>query len=165
LLSALVIFSSIMPAFAQDGFLAAPAQKGDFWVCPAAETAIYSVSGVSVGGGVVLAYGSRASFGFKAAWFFDTNNALDALELNLLLRYYLMSGTPIAGPYLQLTGGPCTFFDKKESASMPAKWGTVSAGLAFGWRFLLGKLFFAEPSIRAGYPFIVGAGVSGGVHF
>ena len=163
-LLAMVVFFSI-PGFAQEGFLAAPAQRGDFWICPGAETAFYSLSGVSAGGSLTAAYGNRASIGFKAAWFFDTKKELDALELDFLLRYNFMKSAPSAGPYLQLTAGPALFFDREEKAAVPAKWGTVSAGLAFGWRFNFGKLFFAEPYIRAGYPYIVGAGVSGGVHF
>ena len=168
-LVAMFIFSSI-PVFAQ-GFLATPPQRGDFWICPGAETAFYSSSGVSVAGSLAAAYGNRAPIGFKAAWFFGTNNELDVLELNFLLRYYFMGaspsaeGSPSAGPYLQFTGGPALFFDKAENVSIPAKWGTVSIGLTFGWRFLFGKLFFAEPYIRAGYPYIAGAGVSAGVRF
>ena len=172
----MIIFSSI-PVFAQEadtGFLAAPQKRGDFWVCPGAETAFYTSSGISAGGSLAVAYESKFSFGFKAAWFFDMNNNLDALELNFLLRYYFMDsaeavsspeGASSAGPWLQLTGGPALFFDKGENASIPAKWGRFSAGLTFGWRFLLGKLFFAEPYIRVGYPYIAGIGVSAGVHF
>ena len=166
----MIVFSSIT-GFAQEadtGFLAAPQKRGDFWVCPGAETAFYTSSGISSGGSLAVAYESKFSFGFKAAWFFDMNNDLDALELNFLLRYYFMDsaeGASSAGPWLQLTGGPALFFDKGENASIPAKWGTVSAGVTFGWRFLFGKLFFAEPYIRAGYPYIAGAGVSGGVRF
>ena len=131
-------------------------------------TRIINTSGVSVGGSLAAAYGSRASLGFKAAWFFDTSNELDTMELNFLLRYYLMGAgenAASAGPYLQLMGGPALFFDKAEKAALPAKWGTMTAGLTFGWRFLFGKLFFAEPYIRAGYPYIVGMGVSAGARF
>jgi len=171
----IVIFSSIA-GFSQEGnpakgFLAAPSKRGDFWICPGAETAFYSASGVSVGGSLALAYGSKFSLGFKAAWFFDMNKNLDVLEMNLLLRYYFKDSAASgesessAGPYLQLTGGPALFFDNTEGAAIPAHWGTVSAGLTFGWRFLFGKLFFAEPYIRGGYPYLVGAGVSAGVRF
>jgi len=149
---------------AEKGFFAVPRQKEreSFWVCPGAETAFYSFSGISLGGSFAAAYGNKTSMGFKAAWFFDTNKELDALELNFLFRYYFMGS---AGPYLQLTGGPALFFDKTEDVSIPAKWGTVSAGLTFGWRFFFGKFVFVEPCIRAGYPYVAGAGVSGGVHF
>jgi len=173
-LLAMIILSSI-PAFAQEaGFLEAPARRGDFWVCLGGETAFYSYSGISVGPSLSAAYGSKFSIGLRAAWFFDTKNELDALELNFLLRYYFMGGAPSvasgetrpsAGPYLQLTGGPVLFFDKAEGMTMPAHWGRVSAGLTFGWRFLFGKLFFVEPHIRAGYPYLAGVGVSGGMHF
>jgi len=171
-LLAIIIFSSVA-GFAQEGnptkgFLAAPSKRGDFWICPGAEMAFYSSSGVSVGGSLALAYGSKFSIGFQTAWFFDTNKELDVLEMNLLLRYYLTGGSTAAasaGPYLQLTGGPALFFDKRESVSVPASWGRVSAGLTFGWRFLFGKMFFAEPYIRGGYPYIFGLGVSAGVRF
>jgi len=171
LLAMIGVFS--VAGFAQDavGFLAAPAQRGDFWISPGAETALYSSSGISVGGSLAAAYGSKVSIGIQAAWFFDMNNELDALELGFLLRYWLLGfppspeGTPSKGPYLQLTAGPALFFDKAQDAAIPANWGTMSAGLTFGWRFILGKLFFAEPYIRAGYPYIFGAGASAGIHF
>jgi len=169
----MIVFFSI-PVFAQE-FLDAPAQRGEIWVCPGAEAALYSSSGMSAGGSLAVAYDSKFSFGFRAAWFFDINNKLDALELNLLLRYYFMDSAAAgavlaeaascAGPWLQITGGPALFFDREEDAPGLAHWGRISAGLTFGWRFLFGKLFFAEPYIRAGYPYIVGAGVSGGVRF
>ena len=158
----MMVFFSI-PAFAQEGFLAAPPRRSDLWVCPGAEAALYSLSGVSAGGSLAVAYGNRASIGFRAAWFFDTKKELDALELSFLLRYNFLAGAPAAGPYLQLTTGPALFFNQAERASVPARWGTVSAGLTFGWRFLWGKLFFVEPYISAGYPYIFGTGVSGGV--
>jgi len=169
-LLAMLLFSSIIPAFAQE-FLAAPAQRGDFWVCPGVETAFFSLSGISAGGSLAVAYGSKFSIGFKAAWFFDTKSELDALEMNFLLRYYFMGSASSAesahsaGPYLQLTGGPALFFDKTEGVTMPAHWGRISAGATFGWRFLFGKQYFAEPFIRAGYPYVFGAGVSAGIHF
>jgi len=159
----MMVFFSI-PAFAQEGFLAAPPRRSDLWVCPGAEAALYSLSGVSAGGSLAVAYGNRTSIGFRAAWFFDTKKELDALELSFLLRYSFMKNAP-AGLWLQLTAGPALFFDKGERASVPARWGTVSAGLTFGWRFLFGKLFFVEPYIRTGYPYIFGTGVSGGVRF
>jgi hypothetical protein len=154
---------------AREEFLSAPPQRGELWVSPGAETAFFTSSGISVGGSFALAYGSRASMGFKATWFSGMNNELDALELNFLLRFYFLgsaaAGTPSGGPYLQLTGGPALFFNKAEDISIPAKWGTVSAGLTFGWRFLFGKFIFVEPYIRGGYPYIAGAGVSAGLRF
>jgi len=41
----------------------------------------------------------------------------------------------------------------------------VTAGLSFGWWFYMGDNFFIEPSIRGGYPFIVGAALSTGLRF
>jgi hypothetical protein len=168
ILAMIIFYSFTGLCFAQEanaGFLAAPQKRGDFWVSPGAEMALYSPSGASAGGSLAAAYGNRTAVGFKAAWFFDLNNELDALEMNFLLRFNFMKNEPSAGPYLQLTAGPALFFDKAEDNSIPAKWGGFSAGLTFGWRFLFGRLFFAEPYIRAGYPYIVGAGVSAGVHF
>jgi hypothetical protein len=178
LLLAMIVFSSLTgTGFAQEaslpaernpvreGFLAAPQQRSDVWLFPSMETALYSPTALSYGAGLTAAYGEKITIGFRAAFFFDAGNKLDALELNLLLRYYLLKGEVCDGPFLQITGGPAIFFDREEDAPGLAHWGRVSTGLTFGWRFPLGRLFFAEPYVRVGYPYIVGAGVSGGVRF
>ena len=99
----------------------------------------------------------------KAVFFSDIEGLLNILELNVLFRFYFLRSH--SGPFMQFTGGPAIFFRQHSSLELPADWGMVSASLSLGWRFFLGKTFFIEPSIRGGYPFIGGAGLSAGVHF
>jgi hypothetical protein len=40
--------------------------------------------------------------------------------------------------------------------------GTFLGGLTLGWRFLFGDHWYAEPVLRAGYPFIAGGGIAAG---
>jgi hypothetical protein len=97
-------------------------------------------------------------------------NEFRTVELNFLLRFYLFGMARTASPrnsglFLQLNGGPVIFARNADDIAMPSKTGTLSGGLSLGWRFLLGRFFFIEPSVRGGYPFLAGAGLSAGVRF
>ena len=147
-------------------YLAVPSERGEVWISPSAEAALYSAFTYSYGPGFTVGYGKKASIGFKAAYFLDDDNKLDVLEFNLLLRYYLAGGAESSsGPFIQVAGGPALIFEKEKDFSMPIEYGMISAGLSFGWRFNIGKIFFIEPSIRGGYPFVAGASVASGFRF
>ena len=137
----------------------------EFWVSPGADMALYSPVSLSYGGGIAIAYGSGTSIGIKASWLFDNDALLNILVLDILFRLYFFEASANSGLFIQLAGGPALYFEHKETASFPYRIGIPTVGLALGWRFLLGKYFFIEPSIRGGYPYIVGAGLSTGVHF
>ena len=147
------------------------AEKGDLWICPGAEMALYSISSVAYGGGIALGYGTGASIGLKAAFFWDNESRIDTLEMGLLLRFYFFGKDAYSGPFIQFSGGPVFFYKRDSSMSrnsdidIPAEWGMISAGLNLGWRFLLGKGFFIEPSVRGGYPFITGMAFCAGARF
>jgi len=171
----LCVFLFAVPAFAQDtaaGDTAAgepveetagpPPQDGDFWISPGFEAALYSSTGVSIGGSFAIGYGRGASIGLKAVYFFSPDNT--TLELNFLLRFYLRGALAYSGPFLQFAGGP-VLFAGEGNVGFPATIGSISAGLAFGWRFLFRDRWFVEPAIRGGYPFLAGAGLSAGVRF
>jgi len=147
------------------GYLTPPAEKGEFWVCPSAEAALYSKQSFSYGAGFSAAYGKKISIGLKGAFLFDEKNELDVLEIHVLLRLYLTGGAANSGPFFQFTGGPALFFPREEGVALPAEFGLFSAGISFGWRFLFGNTFFIEPFIRGGYPFIAGGGLSAGIRF
>ena len=147
------------------GFLMPPPEKGEFWFSPSAEIALYSRNSFSYGAGFAFAYGRKVSVGLKAAFFMDEYSAHDTLELHVLLRLYLSSRNANSGPFFQFAGGPAIFFPKDGEISLPAEFGLLSAGLSFGWRFLLGSAFFIEPIIRGGYPFIAGSSLSAGLRF
>jgi len=134
------------------------------WVSPVFETALYSSSGSSYGGGLALGYGSGACIGFKTIYFLDSEGEVDVLEIGFLLRYYLKGSGFNSGPFVQLTGGQALFF-KNDDISLPTNWGILTVGVNLGWRINLGKLFFIEPALRAGYPYLIGGGLSAGIYF
>ncbi|MCL2705659.1 MAG: hypothetical protein FWE72_05570 [Spirochaetaceae bacterium] len=168
----LLLIFSVVPLFAQEpakepiqSYLAAPSERGEIWISAVAEAAFYSAFTFSYGPGLSIGYGKRVSTGLKAVFLFDAENELDVVEINFLLRWYLLSVTPTSGPFIQLAGGPAIFFEREKKISMPAEYGMLSAGLSAGWRFHIGNLFFIEPSIRGGYPYMAGVTLLSGVRF
>jgi len=148
----------------QAGFADADPDEGDFWICPSGEAALYTSSGVSYGGGFSLGYGRGSSIGIKAVWYPGSDGA-SVLEINCLLRFYFFGKKAYSGPFLQFYGGPALIFEKGETVSFPSETGVFSLGMGLGWRFLILDRVFLEPSIRAGYPYLAGAGLSVGVRF
>jgi hypothetical protein len=152
-----------VPLFAQD------AAREDIWVSPVFESNWYSVSKVALGGGMALGYGDTVALGLKVMYFDDTQE-FKTVELNFLLRFYPFRMTKSEtlsrlGLFIQLNGGPVIFAQNENNLEMPSKTGTFSGGLSLGWRFHLGRYFFLEPSVRGGYPYMAGAGLSAGVRF
>jgi hypothetical protein len=139
-------------------------ESGDFWVCPAGEAAMYTSYGYSYGVGFALGYGRGSSIGLKAVWFLE-NNGISALEINCLLRFYFYGKRAYSGPFLQIIGGPTLFYSHNSEVSLPARMGIFTFGGSLGWRFLLFDRVFIEPSVRTGYPYLLGAGISAGVRF
>jgi hypothetical protein len=137
-----------------------PARE-EFFIAPAAETLLYGRSGLAYGGGLTLGYGTGLSFGIKLLVAVDSETFF-CTEILFFLRYYLYFFDAGTGPYVQINGGPVIFGDSRPDVS---GYGTVSAGLTAGWRFPLGNRWFMEPFVRAGYPYIIGAGLSGGMRF
>jgi hypothetical protein len=183
-LSLLTLFSLLfslficIPVFAQNS----SAVREELWVCPVLESSLYSVSNLAIGSGVALGYGDRVAFGLKVIYW-DDMNEVRALELNFLVRFYFFrltmaeaghsgippSGDGPSGPFIQFNIGPVIFAWDEQNITMPSETAMTSAGLSLGWRFLfgdrLGGLFFLEPCIRVGTPYLFGAGLSAGVRF
>ena len=136
-----------------------------FWLAVSPEIAMYSKSGICFGAGLAFAYGKRVSIGFKSTYFFNFDNRVDVLEIGFLLRFYVLPKLPSSGLFIQIAGGHALFLRYDESGALPAQWGTMYGGVEAGWRFLLGNLFFIEPFVRGGYPYIAGGGVLAGVSF
>jgi hypothetical protein len=149
-----------LSAFAQN-------EQEDFWVCPGFETAVYNPKGMSYGTGLSIAYGDGVSLGARAVYYINGEKAEDVLELTFLVRLYfleLSKGGTNKGPWLQFDGGPALFI-RGSILNNSHEWGTISAGLSFGWRFLLGKYFLVEPYVKGGYPFLFGGGASIGFRY
>jgi len=146
------------------GFAVTGDEDGDLWICPSWETAFYTFSGVSYGGGLALGYGKGTSVGMKAVWFFYSNG-VGVLELNFLYRRYISGRQAYSGSFVQFIGGPVLFYGNNSDFSIPSKTGAFSIGMSFGRRFLIKERWFIEPYIRGGYPYLAGAGLSAGVRF
>jgi len=136
-------------------------ERSRLWIAPSAETAGYSLSGTALGGALSFGYGSRTQAGLKAAYFADTSRLIQSIEITVLFRAFIVRA--YSGPFVQFSGGSVLLFQKGSNLAVPTNWGTISAGIDLGWRFLAGRSLFVEPSIRAGYPYIVGAGAAVGL--
>jgi hypothetical protein len=167
-LLAAVAIAVLLPGmvFAQEG----DAKSDSLWISPGVEAAGYGISGSAAGGGLAVAYGGRVSVGIKAAYFVDLarvsnlEGKADCLEFSVLLRFFFVNAQ--SGPFVQLAGGPAFSFRlDSETSPNPESTSDISAGISLGWRFLLGKTVFVEPSVRGGYPFIAGAGICAGLRF
>jgi hypothetical protein len=155
----------IISVFAQDRTSAFE----DFWVCPVFESGLYGVSNIGIGGGAALGYGDRVAFGLKVLYWNDLET-LRALELNFLMRFYffhMSRATALghSGLFIQFNGGPVLFARDETHIAVPTDMTLISAGISLGWRFLLGRYFFIEPAVRAGYPYLAGVGLAAGVCF
>ncbi|MCL2211942.1 MAG: hypothetical protein FWB95_08480 [Treponema sp.] len=136
--------------------------KSGFWFGFGGDTAMYSQYGFAFGPSFSIGFGTGMSIGINAAWFF-TKEEIDVLEINVFFRIYFFKNAD-NGPYIQIMAGP-SLFNRSGDFSVPSNSGTISAGAVFGWRFLLFNMWYIEPSIRGGYPFLFGATVSTGIQF
>jgi len=148
----------------QAGFSEIESESGDFWIGPCIETSFYSFSELSYGGGLALGYGRGFSVGIKTLWFHSLDG-IDVLELNFLLRFYLSGKNAYSRSFIQFSCGPALLFGNETPISFPSKTGVFSAGLSYGWRFLIKDRWFIEPSARVGYPYLGAFGISSGVRF
>jgi len=135
----------------------------DFWISIGGETSMYSYLGFAYGGSFAIGYGSGSSVGLKATLYFS-EEGIDTLEINFILRFYFFGSNAYSGPFIQIMGGPA-IFNRTENFSIPADSGIISAGLSLGWRLVAFNRVYLEPSVRGGYPYLLGAGLSAGVRF
>ena len=151
----LLISFSMLPVYAQNN-----TAKEEICIAASAETGLYSFNSLAYGGGLALAYGTRTSIGLKASYFYDIPSNIGSFDIDILLRFNLLNRA--SGPFLQFMGGPVIMI-VNSVLSIPGNWGTVSIGLAGGWRFAIGRAFFTEVFVRGGYPYIFGAGLAAGI--
>jgi hypothetical protein len=147
-------------------FLSASAEaqeRESVFIAPLGEVLLYSEQSASYGGGFTLGWGGKFSAGLRVLYALD-NDEVAVLECCLFFRYGLSRRPDRAGPFIQLNAGSALFF-KNDPITIPARAGIFSAGLAFGWRFMLGKRWYVEPSVRGGYPYLAGGGLSAGFWF
>jgi len=139
---------------------AQPSRGFGLFIAPLAEVAGMGREKPSIGGGFALGADDTLALGLRFLYMIEpASDSVSALELSVFLRYYLRGEFAYSGPFVQLNLGT-VMFAYQDSMSVPAGAGTFSAGAGFGWRIPLGKYWFLEPAVRAGYPYMYGAGVS-----
>ncbi|MDR1597076.1 MAG: hypothetical protein LBR99_05155 [Treponema sp.] len=108
---------------------------------------------VSAGYGIIpnLAAGIKIGFSHN----FDT---IMTLEPEVFARWYFLDSKNIS-PFVQAGLGTSVFFE--DGAVYPAFLGDLSAGL----RIPFSRQWYTEAYLRAGYPFIWGAGIIAGYRF
>ena len=146
-------------SFAQSSDTRTLSNREEVSIAPVAEANFYTKDKVGAGGGLALSYGDGIAFGFKGLYFMDFDK-LNTLELLATVRFYLLDFNGNRGLFAEIDGGPAFFFEEGEDMK-----GMISGGLCVGWRFLFRKHLYVEPFVRGGYPFVAGAGVSGGFRF
>ena len=107
--------------------------------------------------------GDTINIGARAVYFADVES-VHALEVAVFMRFFIFRSHAESGLFVQLNAGGVAFV-RDEAISLPTDIGSLSAFLTAGWRFLFGSRFFIEPTVRAGYPYTIGTGISGGVRF
>jgi hypothetical protein len=146
--------------FALVPLLSVSAKEG-FFIAPAVETSLFSAEKAAFGAGLAFGYDGGITMGYRALVFADPDG-LVTLELCLFLRVYLPLGRQ-DGFFIQAGAGPSVL--APDGVLFPPKISATSAGISLGWRFPLGSRFYIEPALRAGYPYVAGAGVSAGFRF
>ena len=133
-------------------------EKPDFFIAPLAEITGYSRDGISFGAGFALGAGNGVAIGARFLYAVDTES-LRTMEIAVFMRFYLQGAEACTGPFIQLIAG-ASIHNKEHAAVPPVRAGSLSAGIAAGWRVSLSEHWYMEPAIRAGYPYIAGAGIS-----
>ena len=132
-----------------------------FFIAPLLEVIGFSQSSIAYGAGLAIGSGSGSAIGIRFLYATDPESFI-FMEILFFLRLYLQGSNHSTGPFVQFNGGPVLYALEKPELS---GFGNFSAGFTAGWRFPFGELLFVEPAIRAGYPYILGGGVSAGVRY
>ncbi|MCL1929087.1 MAG: autotransporter outer membrane beta-barrel domain-containing protein [Treponema sp.] len=133
-------------------------RRPDFFIAPLAEITGYTRDGVSFGAGFALGGGNGVAIGSRFLYVVDFES-IHTIEITVFMRFYLQGAEACTGPFIQLNAG-AAIHNHKHGAFAFAGVGAHSAGIAAGWRFLLGERWYIEPYIRIGYSYIAAAGVA-----
>ena len=143
-------FSSFLSA--QSAF-----QPGDIFAGAGPEINAHTRDGIAFGGILMagIELGTKMAAGVRAGYYYDFKT-VSSFEAQGFFRYYLPW---LEGLYAQAEIGVILYTEYDEL--FPA----VSGGLSAGWRFTLADVFFIEPSVRGGYPYIWGVTITAGYIF
>ena len=135
--------------------------RENFFIAPLGETLGYGWNGIAYGGGAAIGAGTGGALGVRFLYAVDNEN-ISFFEINVFARFYVFGREAFYGPFVQLNAGPVIYADSNFDSQ---SYGNISAGLTTGWRFLTGRYFYIEPTVRVGYPYLMGGGFSVGVQW
>ena len=141
-----------------------------FFFAPLAEVSLNNAKdSPSFGGGFIVGADGVVALGLSCLYLYEVKNSalgkrIDSLEVTVFLRVYIYQPKPKTGLFVQFNFGPVLYF-AEDDWSIPAVAGACSAGLLCGWRIPVGNVFYIEPVVRGGYPYIVSGGLSLGFRF
>ena len=126
---------------------------------------MYSIKGLAPSAGIVLDFAAskKVSLGGKVSFTYDflsKDHSIFTFETLGYLRIYLAPPeyNPTTGLFLEGQGGGMFLNINSDLKT------TYVIGGSIGYRLGFNK-FYIEPSIRGGYPFVVGIGISTGIRF
>ena len=137
-----------------------------FFIAPLTELIGYSRKGPALGGGLALGMGDGFAAGFRLLYAIDTEK-LYTLEFLLFIRFFPFDIRGQSGLFFQINGGASLNGIRGAGSATGNNEGGLTADIAAGWRFPLGKpsagqrqRWYIDPLIRTGYPFIFGLGAA-----
>ena len=141
-----------------DPTLSPSVEKARFFIAPLAEIIGYSQENVSFGAGFALGAGNGIAIGARFLYAVDPES-IHTMEVAGFMRFYLRGAQSCTGLFIQLNTG-VSIYNHEHGVSLPAQVSSLSAGIAAGWRFLMGQRSYMEYYGRVGYPYIAGAGLA-----
>lgn len=124
-----------------------------------------SIENVAFGGGISFDYAiiRKLSAGIKilaSGDAFEKSASIFTMEFLPFARFYVCSasGEPVTGLYVEAQAGKTFIFVDSEAKS------AIDGGIAVGYRHPFDFLFI-EPSLRCGYPYLFGIGLTIGGRF
>jgi len=126
-----------------------------------AEMNMYSKKGLAFGASLGADFNLPLRFAAGVNLSISANGqGSNILEPSAMLRYYFFNlSDQHSGIYVQADLGASFFFEETRTAAL------FLGGVRAGCRFVFGNIFYAEPYIKAGYPFLAGAGVTFGYRY
>lgn len=137
-------------------------QPGEFFAGFLLDSAFFGRDGAAFGGGALFGR-SLGRTGYGASLLFARDSeAFTFVEMLVLFRLHIPLFDIDPGFFVQAEAGIVTFNHREFQ---PDNLFAPSLGMRAGWSIPFADQFQLEPSIRFGFPFIFGAGVSATLRF
>jgi len=134
----------------------------DIYAAVSLEAKSYSPTGIIFGGGAAIGIDFFNKGISVNAFYAKDEDDFNYLEAAVSFRTYLTRVKTNTGFFLQADAG-IIIFDRGSIGE--SSYNAPAMGISAGWRLPLGSVFYIEPVVRAGYPYLFGASVTAGFRF